>query len=134
MPHFEEYQAPYPEDLIIEVPAQYRYPGVDPLPNGMTPMGEIDARGRLYQGTSAGRAPWWVIIASWPIIGFPGLVFLGFSLAQIIHAFEQLTAGAITRHVFAATATVWILPSLLALAIVGIPARGTVAKLKRSFT
>lgn len=134
MPHFEEYQAPYPEDLIIEVPAQYRSPEVDSIPNGMPPVGQIDTKGKLYQGTAAGQAPWWIIIASWPIIGFPGLVFLGFSLAQIVHTFEQLIEGDISRHVFAATATVWLLPTLLALAIVCIPARGTLAKLRRSFT
>ena len=131
MSDFEDDHTLDPDKRFIEIPSQSLPYTVRPLPNPMTPMGTIDARGHLYQSAVAGRGPWWVIIASWPIIGLPGLGFLGFAIAQIIHDLKQVMIGNMPLSMFAVTTIMWLLIALLSSALICIPVRGTLAKLKR---
>lgn len=59
------------KDYIVEVPAQAKYIHQSRNPSGMTPMESIQLEGQAYRQISSGRAPWWVTITLWFLLGFP---------------------------------------------------------------
>ncbi|NJR50503.1 MAG: hypothetical protein HC780_13975 [Leptolyngbyaceae cyanobacterium CSU_1_3] len=55
----------------ISVPPPTQSVKIEQRPFGFTPMGGVDIEGQVYRGLSRGRAPWWVILTSWVVLGVP---------------------------------------------------------------
>lgn len=91
MPENNDFNQFLPEDsqnrdnLSIDIPAEQPI-SIDRVPSGYDPMGEIELRGRVAQGLSSGRVPWWVLITGWVLAG--GFAFLMLHLA--IQSFSWL--------------------------------------------
>lgn len=78
-------EPPNRDNLSIDIPAEPPL-SVERVPSGYDPMGEIELRGRVAQGMSSGRIPWWVLITGWVLAG--GFAFLLLHLA--IQSFSWL--------------------------------------------
>lgn len=97
-----------PDNLSIDIPPEPPL-SMDRIPAGYDPMGEVELRGRVAQGISGGRVPWWVLITGWVLAG--GFAFL--MLHLVIQSF----------------AWVLLLPLAIAVIFLVILWRGTQTKL-----
>ncbi|RMF26422.1 MAG: hypothetical protein D6756_03760, partial [Cyanobacteria bacterium J083] len=78
------------DKLFVDVPPAPQQQYGDHLPSGIEPMETIAQRGRAYRRISHGNLPWWIIIASWLIIGLPLILIAFLYLQNAIYEFKAV--------------------------------------------
>ena len=69
----------------------------DRVPNGFSPIGEIELHGRAARSFASGRMPGWIIITGWILFAPYALIFIYVAIKAILEGYllDVIISGAI---------------------------------------